>query len=60
MIIDIPDRDTWIKVEARSGTHYVDREFWCRENCQGRWMQNRMVVEFENHRDAVLFALVFA
>lgn len=56
----IPDRNTWHKVEARSGTFYLDRENWCRDNCQGRWIQNRMTVEFESGKDAMLFALRWA
>lgn len=57
---EFPDRDTWHKVEARAGTWYMDRDFWCRNNCQGRWIMNRMTTEFENYQDAVAFALVWA
>ena len=60
MTIEIPDRATWFKVESRSGTGYMDRDYWCRGNCQGRWIQKRMITEFESERDAVAFALVWA
>lgn len=58
----IPNRDTWYKVEARSGTAWNDRERWCVENCQHRViLQNASkIAEFENHQDAVAFALVWA
>ena len=58
--MDIPDRNTWHKVEAQSGTRYIDRDFWCRDNCRGRWILNHMVAEFENHQDAVAFALIWS
>lgn len=60
MTWEIIDRDTWFKVEARSGTRYMDRDFWCRDNCQGRWIMDRMTAEFENRQDAVMFALRWA
>ncbi len=60
MVFTIPDRNTWYKVEARSGTGYMYRDFWCRDNCQGRWIMNRMITEFELHKDAVAFTLVWA
>lgn len=59
---EIPNRDAWFKVEARPGTAWNDREAWCRENCQHRWIQQNAskISEFESDKDAVLFALIWA
>ena len=59
-LVEIPNRNTWYPVKARGGTRYIDRDFWCRDNCQGRWIMNRMTTEFELHKDAVAFTLVWA
>lgn len=59
MTWEIPDRDSWFKIESRKGTYYFDREHWCRDNCQGRWIMNLMTAEFESEKDAVTFALVW-
>ena len=59
MIVEVPDRNTWYKIEARKGTYYMDRGHWCRANCQGRWIMNLMTAEFESEKDAVTFALVW-
>jgi hypothetical protein len=56
----IPDRNTWYAVQARDGTKFANRYHWCRDNCQGRWIMNRMTTEFEFQRDAVAFTLVWA
>jgi hypothetical protein len=59
MDLVIPDRNTWYAVQARDGTKYMSRERWCRDNCQGRWIMNRKITEFELQRDAVAFALLW-
>ena len=61
MIIEIPDRTTWFKIEARTGTLWNDRENWCREHCRHRFiLQNASkITEFESEKDAVTFALVW-
>lgn len=56
----IPDRSTWHKVEARSGTRYMDRERWCFDQCEQRWIYNvKLIYEFESSRDATMFALIW-
>ena len=61
MIGRIPVRSTWYKVEARTGTAWNDRDDWCRQHCTQRWIQQTAsrITEFENHQDAVAFALVW-
>lgn len=62
MTWEIPDRNTWHKVEARPGTAWNDRDNWCRQHCTQRWIQQNAskITEFESKQDAVLFALVWA
>ena len=55
--MNIPNRSIWIRIKARPGTYFMDRDRWCRDNCQGRWIQKESLVEFESQRDAVAFAL---
>lgn len=58
-LLDVPDRNTWFKVEAREGTAWNDRERWCKATCTRRWLQQdaSRITEFENHQEAVMFAL---
>lgn len=57
----IPDRSTWYRVEARSGTRFMDRDRWCKVNCEQRWIQptGSKITEFESSRDATMFMLVW-
>ena len=58
----IPDRTTWYRIEAKPDSIWSDRSRWCRKHCQGRWMQieGTKITEFEDERDAVMFALRWA
>lgn len=55
------NRAEWFQVEARPGTSWNDRANWCQDNCRGRWMQmnGSKISEFELHKDAVAFRLVW-
>lgn len=57
----VPNRADWYQVEGRPGTSWNDRNEWCHENCQGRWIQMSAskISEFELHKDAVAFRLVW-
>lgn len=58
MTIEIPNRDTWIRIDASRGS-WREREVWCNENCDQRYIQlsGSRLMEFESERDAVAFAL---
>ena len=59
--MDVPDRNSWYRVEARSGTAYYAREQWCRVNCQQRWifLPGTKIAEFESDRDMVAFFMTW-
>lgn len=55
------DRSKWVKIEARHGTLYRDRDVWCLENCKGPYiMGSSMITEFMREDDAVAFALAWS
>lgn len=62
IVLNVPNRAEWHRVNAGNGTAWNDREKWCRDNCQGRWIQmdGSKITEFEDSRDAVLFALMWS
>lgn len=58
---NVPDRNSWYRVEARSGTAFSAREQWCQKNCQQRWifLTGTKIAEFDSDRDMVAFFMTW-